>query len=78
MLKDPMRPADAVDPAPAAGTPKSSPPPSAGVQIILTSPERKLALIDGKLVPLKEGDRNALLEHPRIDKRPVPEGRSRE
>ena len=49
ILIDPMRPAGMAetpsDPA-AAGAG------GAGVQVILTSPERKLALIDGKVVPL--------------------------
>jgi hypothetical protein len=48
ILIDPMRPANMAEAAPAGKSGASG----AGVQIILTSPERKLALIDGKVVPL--------------------------
>jgi MSHA biogenesis protein MshK len=56
ILTDPMRPANqaqasAPDAAPAEG----------GVQVILTSPERKLAVIDGKVVRLGGGVREGTL-----------------
>jgi MSHA biogenesis protein MshK len=84
-LKDPMRPADA---APASsGTPAAAAP---RLQAVITSPTRKIAVIDGAVVPLgaavrdgtlagvsdsgavlgKNGERNVLLMHPNIDKRP--------
>lgn len=50
ILIDPMRPAGMADTAPSGqGAARDS---AAGVQVILTSPARKLALIDGKVVPL--------------------------
>jgi len=85
-LKDPMRPADA---APASsGAPATTAAPR--LQAVITSPTRKLAVIDGAVVPLgaavrdgtlagvsdsgavlgKNGERNVLLMHPNIDKRP--------
>lgn len=89
-MVDPMRPANVVESAPAAGEPASSAP--IGVQVILTSQERKVAVIDGKVVPLggtardgklvgltdtsavlekdRSGQRDVLLMHPNIDKRP--------
>ena len=48
ILIDPMRPADMAEATPSGKRGASG----AGVQVILTSPERKLALIDGKVVPL--------------------------
>lgn len=87
-LIDPMQPpAAAVSPTTtAAGTPAQS-----GLQGVITSPGRKLALIDGQVVPLgeavrqgtlsglsdgtavvrKNGERDVLLMHPDIDKRPA-------
>jgi hypothetical protein len=89
-MVDPMRPPNAVDAAPAtADRPASAP---IGVQVILTSHERKVAVIDGKVVPLggsardgklvgltdtsavlekgQSGERDVLLMHPNIDKKP--------
>ncbi|MGQ0547378.1 MAG: hypothetical protein ACT4P3_18935 [Betaproteobacteria bacterium] len=51
ILVDPMRPADAQEAA-TAGRRGAPAPAGAGVQVILTSPERKLAVIDGKVVPI--------------------------
>lgn len=51
ILSDPMRPAGVADEG-TAGKPDARVPAASGVQIILTSPERKLAVIDGKVVPL--------------------------
>jgi hypothetical protein len=82
-LSDPMRPPE-VSGALAAGQPSS-----AGLQAVITSPDRKLAVIDGAVVPLgapvrgatldglsdsvavlkKDGERDVLLMHPRIDKK---------
>jgi hypothetical protein len=82
-MSDPMRP-------PGAGaTASAAPSPTGGLQAVITSPQRKLAVIDGSVVPLganvrdgtltglsdsvavvkKNGDRDVLLMHPRIDKR---------
>lgn len=86
-LQDPMRP-PGVAPAGAAGR---SAAPASGLQVVITSPGRKLAVIDGAVVPLgaavregtlagvsdsvavlsKNGERNVLLMHPNIDKRPA-------
>ena len=83
-LQDPMRPAGAR----AAGAAAASA--ASGLQVVITSPGRKLAVIDGAVVPLgaavrdgtlagvsdsgavlgKNGERNVLLMHPNIDKRP--------
>lgn len=93
-LTDPMRPPNAAEAAPAAGKPSSAP---IGVQVILTSHERKVAVIDGKVVPLggtardgklvgltdtsavlekgRNGERDVVLMHPNIDKKP-PSGRT--
>lgn len=84
-LNDPMQPsgrtADARSSAPAAG----------GLQVVITSPSRNLAVIDGVVVPLgaatrngtlssvsesvavvrKNGERDVLLMHPDIDKKPA-------
>ena len=49
ILIDPMRPANVAEAAPSGQGAGAN---GAGVQVILTSPERKLALIDGKVVPL--------------------------
>jgi hypothetical protein len=54
-LNDPMRPPEA-RPVGQSGAPTSS-----GLQAVLTSPERKLALIDGTVVPLGSKVRNATL-----------------
>ncbi len=50
ILTDPMRPAGVED-APSSNSATRVAPVS-GVQVILTSPERQLAVIDGKVVPL--------------------------
>lgn len=47
-MRDPMRPANMAEDAPAGRGAVAD----TGVQVILTSPERKLAVIDGKVVPL--------------------------
>ena len=47
ILTDPMRPPDAREATSAAAAPAGM-----GVQVILTSPERKLAVIDGRVVPM--------------------------
>jgi MSHA biogenesis protein MshK len=52
-MNDPMRPPDASG---AAGAPSSS-----GLQAVITSPRRKLALIDGAVVPLGAAVRGATL-----------------
>jgi hypothetical protein len=85
-MNDPMRPAD----APAAGAAGSG----AGgpvLQAVITSPQRKLAVIDGAVVNVgapvrgatldgvsdsvvvlrKDGERNVLLMHPDVDKKPA-------
>jgi hypothetical protein len=84
-MNDPMRPADARE---ASGPAASS---AGALQVIITSPHRKLAVIDGTVVPLgatvrgstlsgvsdsvavldKKGERDVLLMHPDIDKKPV-------
>lgn len=56
-LIDPMRPADISDEAPSR-EPRISEP---GVRVILNSPERKLAVIDGKIVALGEEVRGGTL-----------------
>jgi len=85
-MSDPMRPPD----APAIGT-QSTAASASGLQAVITSPQRKLAVIDGSVVPLgskvrdatlaglsdsvavlkKNGERNVLLMHPDIDKKPA-------
>lgn len=86
-LNDPMRPPEASGAlAPGAATSSGS-----GLQAVITSPRRKLAVIDGRVVPLgapvrgstldnvsdsvavlkKNGERNVLLMHPQIDKKPA-------
>lgn len=82
-----MRPPLASD-ALAPGAAQAS---GSGLQAVITSPHRKLAIIDGTVVPLgaaarggtldgvsdsvavlkKDGDRNVLLMHPQIDKKPA-------
>jgi hypothetical protein len=66
ILVDPMRPADVVErPASSsAGAPAAGP----GVQVILTSPERRLALIDGRVVDAR-GTASSLSLHPGIAKK---------
>jgi hypothetical protein len=86
-FNDPMRPPDTSG-ALAPGSATSS---SSGLQAVITSPGRKLAVIDGAVVPLgaatrggtldgvsdsvavlkKNGERNVLLMHPQIDKKPA-------
>lgn len=84
-LQDPMRPPGAR----AAGAGAASA--ASGLQVVITSPGRKLAVIDGAVVPLgaavrdgtlagvsdsaavlgKNGERNVVLMHPNIHKRPA-------
>jgi MSHA biogenesis protein MshK len=86
-LHDPMRPPG----VPAAGAAAQSAAANRGLQAVITSPGRKLAVIDGAVVPLgagvrdgtltglsdsvavlnKKGERDVLLMHPNIDKRPA-------
>lgn len=56
-LVDPMRPAEIPDQAPARERRVSEP----GVRVILTSPERSLAVIDGKVVAVGEEVRGGTL-----------------
>lgn len=83
-MADPMRP-------PRAASSSAQPPSTSGLQLVLTSPQRKLAVIDGVVVPLgasvrkgtldgvsdslavlkKNGERDILLMHPGIEKRPA-------
>lgn len=73
------------------GASDASAPAGAGLQAVIISPERKLAIIDGEVVPLgaptrhgtlsglsdssavvrKKSERDVLLMHPNIDKRPA-------
>ena len=84
-MQDPMRPPTASGAAAGAAAPAS------GLQGVITSPRRKLAVIDGAVVPLgapvrdatlsgvsdslvvlqKDGERDVLLMHPNIDKKPA-------
>jgi len=86
-MQDPMRPPTGAG-VPGAG---AAGPASAGLQAVITSPRRKLAVIDGAVVPLggpvrdatlegvsdslavlkKDGERDVLLMHPNIDKKPA-------
>jgi hypothetical protein len=54
-MNDPMRPPDA--PSAAQGRPASG----FGLQAVITSPQRKLAVIDGSVVPLGSRVRGATL-----------------
>jgi hypothetical protein len=85
-MHDPMQPPGASAAAPSAPTAARG-----GLQVVITSPGRNLALIDGVVVPLgatvkdgelasvsdsvvvlrKNGERNVLLMHPDIQKRPA-------
>ena len=85
-MVDPMRPAAAGGGEAAA----AAAPSAARLQAVITSPQRRLALIDGSIVPLgaavrdatlsgvsdsvavlkKNGERDVLLMHPGIDKKP--------
>lgn len=86
-LDDPMRPPAAESQAAiAAGAPAAG-----QLQAVIVSPQRKIAVIDGAVVPLgadvrggklagvsdsvaivrKNGERDVLLMHPNIDKRPA-------
>ena len=56
-LVDPMRPAEIPEQAPARKARVSEP----GVRVILTSPERSLALIDGKVVAVGDEVRGGTL-----------------
>ena len=89
-LNDPMRP-------PTASGAGSALPSGSGLQAVITSPARKLAVIDGGVVPLgapvrggtlenvsdslavlkKDGERDVLLMHPQIDKKPARRGEGR-
>jgi hypothetical protein len=91
-MQDPMRPPDVSGVAGAAGV--ASP---TGLQAVITSPTRKLAVIDGTVVPLgtsvrdakltgvsdsvavldKDGERDVLLMHPNIDKKPARRGEAK-
>lgn len=84
-MNDPMQPPGA------SGVSSSTPVTKSGLQAVITSPDRSLALIDGVVVPLgatvknatlssvsdsvvvlkKNGERDVLLMHPEIDKRPA-------
>jgi hypothetical protein len=86
-MADPMRPPQASSGAQAPG----GAPSTSGLQVVITSPQRKLAVIDGVVVPLgapvrkgtldglsdslavvkKNGERDILLMHPGIDKKPA-------
>jgi MSHA biogenesis protein MshK len=86
-MNDPMRPPGVA--ASAAGA--RAAPSAVGLQAVITSTRRKLALIDGSVVPLggpvrdgtlagmsdsaavlkKNGERDVLLMHPNIDKKPA-------
>ena len=85
-LRDPMRPADAPATRGVADAPAGP-----AVQVVITSPTRQLAVIDGNVVQVggaarsgrlasvsdsvvvvnKNGDRDVLLLHPNIDKKPA-------
>lgn len=58
-LDDPMRPPEAV--ASSASSGPVSVPSAGGLQIVITSPQRKLAVIDGAVVPLGAPVRKATL-----------------
>lgn len=86
-MSDPMRPADARK----AAEGEAAAPAGPVLQVVITSPERKLAVIDGTVVRVgdavrgstlssvsdsvavlsKSGDRDVVLMHPGIDKRPA-------
>lgn len=71
--------------------PRGATPSHGGLQVVITSPSRNLAVIDGHVVPLgasvrngtlgsvsdslavlrKNGDREVLLMHPNVDKKPA-------
>lgn len=83
-MQDPMRPPNA-----SAGVRGGAA--ASGLQAVITSPGRKIAVIDGAVVPLgapvrdatlagvsdslavlqKNGERDVLLMHPNIDKKPA-------
>ena len=85
-MSDPMQPPGLSGAGEAAAAAKAS-----GLQGVITSPQRRLALIDGVVVPLgsavkdgtlasvsdsvvvlrRNGERDVLLMHPDIDKRPA-------
>jgi MSHA biogenesis protein MshK len=58
-MNDPMRPPGAT--ASPAGVQGSAAPAGAGLQAVITSPRRKLALIDGSVVPLGAAVRDGML-----------------
>jgi hypothetical protein len=66
ILTDPMRPSHQAEPTAQGAAP---PPSGSGVRVILTSPGRKLAVVDGQIVPL--GAREDLPLHPGIRKQPA-------
>jgi len=90
-MQDPMRPSTA------SGATGAGAPASAGLQAVITSSRRKLAVIDGAVVPLgapvrdatlagvgdslvvleKDGERDVLLMHPNIDKKPARPARAK-
>ena len=86
-MNDPMRPPD----APGAESAQARAAAGFGLQAVITSPRRKLAVIDGAVVPVgasvrgarlaavsdslavlrKDGERDVLLMHPEIEKKPA-------
>lgn len=87
-MRPPGTAGETVPDASAAGT---------GLQAVIISPRRKLAVIDGEVVPLgaptrdgtlsglsdssavvrKKGERDVLLMHPDVEKRPARRGEAR-
>jgi MSHA biogenesis protein MshK len=58
-MNDPMRPPGAA--ASASGAQSSVAPAGSGLQAVITSPQRKLAVIDGSVVPLGAAVRDGTL-----------------
>jgi len=87
-MSDPMQPPGAARDSPQAQAAAAT---RGGLQAVITSPSRQLAIIDGVVVPLgapvrgatltgvsdslavlkKNGERDVLLMHPNIDKKPA-------
>lgn len=70
-MNDPMQP-----PGASRGAASAAPatPSGGGLRVVITSPNRNLAVIDGVVVPLgapENGARDAWLKHPGIDKKPA-------